>query len=321
MVGRSTIPRPPSLVVRVPDDGPAGECEGRLDERREQLSDVIIAVLRSHPTLNYFQGFHDIVQVLLLVLGKDSAPSAVSRLALLRIRDFMLPSLSPAVAHLELLPPILYAADAGLCRHLSRTQPYFALAATLTLYAHEIQDYEVIARLFDFLLAHEAAMAVYLFAAIVLARRDELFEIPADEPEMLHFALSKLPQRLRIEHLIQRAIKLFAQHPPESLPFRAWHKVSSHSVLKTARLVPPQQTLEEGQALLERHVRQLRNQELRHKALAILQRYRRPLGGIGLAIFIGCVSYWAQRTGTGSALLSNMTSLCRMIRSYLSGRP
>lgn len=40
--------------------------------------------------LHYFQGYHDIVQVLLLVLGTDAAVPAVSRLSLLRIRDFML---------------------------------------------------------------------------------------------------------------------------------------------------------------------------------------------------------------------------------------
>lgn len=116
--------------------------------------------------LHYFQGYHDIVQVLLLVLGANAAVPAVARLSLLRIRDFMLPTMAATETHLQLVPAILYAADPGLCMHLSQTQPFFALAATLTLYAHDIEEYGDIARLFDFLLAHEAIVSLYLFATV-----------------------------------------------------------------------------------------------------------------------------------------------------------
>ena len=116
--------------------------------------------------LHYFQGYHDIVQVLLLVLGIDAAAPAAARLSLLRIRDFMLPTMSGTEPHLRLLPSILYAADRQLAIHLSQTQPFFALPATLTLYAHEIEEYGDIARLFDFLLASEAVISVYLFAVV-----------------------------------------------------------------------------------------------------------------------------------------------------------
>lgn len=78
----------------------------------------------------------------------------------------MLPSMSPALGHLHLLYPLLYAADPKLCDHISRTQPFFALAATLTLYAHDIQEYSDIARLFDVLLAMDPVFPVYLFAEV-----------------------------------------------------------------------------------------------------------------------------------------------------------
>lgn len=80
----------------------------------------------------------------------------------------MLPSLSAAISHLHLLPAILYTADPALYKRVSQTQPFFALAATLTLYAHDIQEYGDIARLFDFLLAREAVISVYLFAVVGL---------------------------------------------------------------------------------------------------------------------------------------------------------
>ena len=140
-----------------------------MQERKRELSDVITATLRRHPVLCYFQGYHDIIQVLLLVLGADAASSAAARLSLLRIRDFMLPTLTAAEAHLHLLPSVLYAADRELYKHLSgatQPTPFFALAATLTLYAHDIEEYGDIARLFDYLLASEAVVPVYLFATV-----------------------------------------------------------------------------------------------------------------------------------------------------------
>jgi hypothetical protein len=73
----------------------------------------------------------------------------------------MLPTLSGTTPHLNLLPSI-----PELQRHLSPTEPFFALSATLTMYAHDIEDFADITRLFDFLLAWEASMVVYLYAAV-----------------------------------------------------------------------------------------------------------------------------------------------------------
>lgn len=273
------------------------ESDEQIDRRKEQLSDVIIQVLRQHRMLSYFQGFHDIVQVFLLVLGVDHAANAVAHLSLLRIRDFMLPSLSPSLAHLNLLPAILYAVDAKLCLHLSTTQPFFALAATLTLYAHDIQEYGDIARLFDFLLAQPSVVSVYLFAVIILSRREELFDIPADEPEMLHSVLSKLPKPLDLEALISRTMTLFAKCPPERLRYGAWRKISRYSVLKTTRSSIVPQTLRVGEKLFAQQAAQLRREQIQKRILAKIWQHRRRVGGIGLAVFVGMLSFWLRRNG------------------------
>jgi len=247
--------------------------------------------------LSYFQGFHDIVQVFLLVLGVDNAAQAVASLSLLRIRDFMLPSLTPSLDHLNLLPPIIHAVDANLYRHLSQTQPFFALAATLTLYAHDIQEYADIARLFDFLIAQPAVVSIYFFAVIILSRRQELFDIPADEPEMLHSVLSKLPKPLDLELLISETMELFNQRPPEKLSSQDWANISTYSVLKTTRSHGKSQSLEEGESLFELQALQLQRRELCNKAMIKLWKYRRPVGGVGLTVVIGLVSIWLGRRG------------------------
>ncbi|CRK37829.1 hypothetical protein BN1723_018658, partial [Verticillium longisporum] len=66
-----------------------------------------------------------------------------------------LTSLDPTVDQLRLIPDILAAADPSLKHYLAGTEPFYALAGTLTMYAHDIQAYGDIARLFDVLLARE----------------------------------------------------------------------------------------------------------------------------------------------------------------------
>ncbi|KAI4264684.1 MAG: hypothetical protein L6R42_000201 [Xanthoria sp. 1 TBL-2021] len=279
---------------------PKNQSEPQLDRRKRELSAVITQVLREQPILSYFQGFHDIAQVFLLVLGVDDAAAAVSQLSLLRIRDFMLPSLEPSIAHLHLLPSVLEAECPKLRLHLSQTQPFFALAATLTLYAHDIQEYSDIARLFDFFLAHGAVVSVYFFAIIILSRSEELFEIPADEPEMLHSVLSKLPKPLDLEALVAQTVSLYRKFPPEKLPFRAWAKISPYSVLKTTTGDFRQQTLSDGVVYFDLQVAQLRRQEMRRKAMATLWKRREPAGRVALAVLVGAVAIWLGKGGVES---------------------
>lgn len=263
--------------------------------------------------LCYFQGYHDIVQVLLLVLGRQKAAPAMANLSLFRIRDYMLPSLSPAVKHLHLIPAIIETTDPELCRHLTNIQPFFALAATLTLYAHDIQEYSDIARLFDFLLAREPVVAIYLFAAMILSRKKELLDIPVDEPEMLHFTLSKLPCPLDLDGHISSAVQLFDDHPPESLPSKAWKHIYRYSVLKTSRDLSHRSTVEEAVKLFERQAQQIRHEERRKQALEFAWKHRRAMGSVALAIAVGAASIYIRKKGLDTSLWSYLGRLQAMV--------
>ncbi|KAE8147868.1 rab-GTPase-TBC domain-containing protein [Aspergillus avenaceus] len=278
--------------------------DAELLSKKDELSSLLKQVLRHYPMLCYFQGYHDIVQVLLLVMGGQKAAPAVTRLSLFRIRDYMLPSLSPTVKHLQLIPAIMERADPALRRHLADIQPFFALAATLTLYAHDIQEYSDIARLFDFILAREPVVAIYLFVAIILSRKKELLEIPEDEPEMLHFTLSKLPCPLDLEGLISSAVKLFNDYPPESLPAGTWNKIPQISVLKSSRDIFDPRPTEEAIDLFERQARQLRYEERKEKAIGFLWQHRRTIGTVAATIFVGAISIWMRKKGLDMTLWS-----------------
>jgi len=285
---------------------PSNPPPSDLSSLKSSLSDLITQTLRLHPSLNYFQGYHDIAQVLLLALGPNLSAPALARLSLLRIRDFMLPTLSSTTTHLDLIPPILFAADEELCRHLAGLQPFFALAATLTLFAHEIESYGSIARVFDYLLSTPAVAAVYMFAVIVMLRRDELMDIDTSEPEMLYAVLSKLPKGLDVEVLVERAEELRKRFPPEKLPWGAWRKVSAVSVLKTTADVKAvrEQSLQMGERWLGLLTVEVETAERKKKMIADFKKraikYRRPAGAVTLAVLVGVISLYLGRNGAMS---------------------
>ncbi|KAM3508829.1 hypothetical protein MY10362_000955 [Beauveria mimosiformis] len=279
--------------------------DGDLERRRSQLSALISHVLRVHPYLCYFQGYHDICQVLLLVLGPARAAPCVARLSVLRIRDFMLPNLGPTTAQLRLLPDILAVADAALRAHVATVEPFYALAGTLTMYAHNIEAYRDIARLFDALLAREPVFSLYVFAQIVIDRRDEILAI--DEPDLLQVVLARVPSAgMDIDRLVARAAELFRRYPPETLP--AWRRISHASALKTARDAThaAKQTLAEGAALFDKQAKELRWLDLRNSALSVAWAYRRPAKALGMAMAVGLVAFYMRRN---PALLTTVMSL------------
>lgn len=69
----------------------------------------------------------------------------------------------------------------------------------LTLLAHDLTSVETAARVFDVLLSQNPVFVCYLAVAIVLAKKDEVAAMDAedaDDPSMLHSTLAKVP-RLR----------------------------------------------------------------------------------------------------------------------------
>ena len=292
-VSATFIHTPRSIRPQYDTKTNADQSDAELDQRKSELSDLINEVLRRYPFLCYFQGYHDISQVLLLVLAPAIRARVLARLSVLRIRDFMLPSFGPTTTQLRLLPDIIHDADPVLRKHLAGIEPFYALAGTLTMYAHNIERYRDIVRLFDVFLAREPVFSIYVFAQIIIDRRNEIFEI--DEPDMLHVILGKVPPKMNLDKLITDAANLFEQHPPESL--RYWRRIPNSSVLKTARDIEvcAKQSMTEGSDLFEKQVRELGWAELQERIKKTLWAYRRPAKAVGLALAVGVVAFCLRR--------------------------
>lgn len=218
----------------------------------------------------------------------------------------MLPSLAPTTAQLRLLPDILGKADPKLFRHLAGVEPFYALSGTLTMYAHNVEAYHDISRLFDVFLAREPVFSIYMFAQMVISRRDEILDI--DDSDILHVILSKVPVGTDFDTLIEDAVNLFERHPPESL--RTWSSISKASALKTMRHIDKHidQTMEEGSEHFVQQAKELKWAEFQDKVRATLWAYRRPVTTVGTAVAVGALALYLRRNPAAVHHMSNLFS-------------
>jgi TBC1 domain family member 20 len=166
---------------------------------------------------------------------------------------------------------------------------------------------------------------VYLFAAVIRSRREELLGLDPHDQDMLHFQLSKLPHLLKVEELIVDALSLLKAYPPHTLG-RPWRAIPRASVLRTAlsaELVAAQ-SLDEGQAWLEKQSAEARRQAALEKRLMNLQRtwrrVRRPATYVGGALFVAVLAALVARNGDKSVPATVVRNVMFGVWRTLGGR-
>ena len=138
--------------------------------KRQQLTDIITAVLvkSTNPDgarskcpldaelpqkkLHYFQGYHDVVSVLLLTLGENLGFYAADSLSRLLIRDYMLKNFEGGVMPLMKLLMQLLKEINPRCYDIMKFMgdiPTFSLSWVLTWFSHDIDEFAVVQRIFD----------------------------------------------------------------------------------------------------------------------------------------------------------------------------
>ncbi|CAL8396840.1 TBC1 domain family member 20 [Gadus morhua] len=189
---------------------------------QEQLTDIMLEVLRRNPQLHYYQGYHDVAVSLLLLVGERTAIAMLHTLSNHHLRDFMDPTMDRTKHILNYLMPILEQVDRELHDFLIRSEvgTIFALSWLITWYGHVLSEFRHTLRLYDFFLASHPLMPIYLAATIVLHREKEVRRTECDMA-MVHLLLSRIPQDLPYELLIGQAQALFDRYPPPLLAKRA----------------------------------------------------------------------------------------------------
>ncbi|XP_059925265.1 TBC1 domain family member 20 isoform X1 [Gadus macrocephalus] len=197
---------------------PPGMPDEQREGLQEELTDIILRVLKNNPQLHYYQGYHDIVVTFLLVLGERLATALVEKLSTHHLRDFMDPTMDNTKHILNYLMPIIERVNPEVHDFMQQAEvgTIFALSWLITWFGHVLSDFRHVVRLYDFFLACHPLMPIYFAAVIVLYREEEVLECECDMA-MVHHLLSQIPQDLPYETLISRAGDLFVQFPPSEL--------------------------------------------------------------------------------------------------------
>ena len=197
--------------------------------RRRQLSALICGTLRKYPSLHYFQGYHDVVSVVLLTLcptppppgdgdqiwtseqEHNSVQQAVDRLSLHFVRDSMTPDLLPIMSQLKVVRNILRAADPPYAKALEQAfYPNLLIVAlpwVLTLFTHDLPRLGDAQLVLGFVLEHGPSSVLYVAAALLLWYKEQ---VPPDEAQSigemshLHRVLSQLPERVVFGEVAER---------------------------------------------------------------------------------------------------------------------
>ncbi|KAJ6581415.1 rab-GTPase-TBC domain-containing protein [Mycena capillaripes] len=167
------------------------------DTLQSELHDLLVEIFRKRPKLNYFQGYHDIITVLLLTLPRELQLPCAEQLSLQRVRDSMGSTLEPVLGLLRVMKNLLRVADPKYAELLERTSPlpYYALSNLLTLFSHDMPTLPLIQHVFDYLLCRPPIFVVYLASAIILSRKEDVERLEEEGEEgMLHSILSALPE-------------------------------------------------------------------------------------------------------------------------------
>ena len=181
----------------------------------------------------YVQGCHDVAGVLLLSLGPAQARLALAGLVRGPLRGCVQSSMEVPCALLGLLPRLLHEADGALGAALEAASPaqdalpHYALPWLITWFAHSLDAFAVVQRLFDaFLLAHPL-LPLYASAALLTlpgpaaALHACLRAAPGDEGALFQ-ACAGLPAATLTSQeaatlLLRRANALYALLPPAQL--------------------------------------------------------------------------------------------------------
>lgn len=182
-----------SFVMYPADDD---DDESRQTVLQTSLNSLIVSLLRKRRKLHYFQGYHDIVTVVLLTLPPELQLPCVEKLSLHRVRDSMGPTLEPVLGLLRITRNLLRIIDPKYAMLLESIAPlpFHALSNLLTLFSHEVPTLPLIQHVWDFLLCREPLAVVWLAVAVILVRKPDVLQLAVEnEDGMIHSVLSALP--------------------------------------------------------------------------------------------------------------------------------
>lgn len=184
--------------------------------------------------MNYYQGMNDVVAVFLLTLGPNMAYYASDVVSRFLLNDYLqmpfdqglIPLFQLVFFLLKKVDPDLYSlvSDDGL-----QPMPMFVTSWILTIFAHDIENFEAVQNLYDVMLASHPLMIIYLVVAMIEIHEPELEEFADEYQSSVCFFVFKAPIRKldqpdTVTELIAKALEYEENNPIAALLDQAYEE-------------------------------------------------------------------------------------------------
>lgn len=160
---------------------------------QDQLTVLILRVINKYPNLRYYQGYHDVAVTFLLVVGEEVAFAVMEELSTTHFSECMQETMDATQKRLMFIWPVVNFENSALFQFLQRSTvgTLFALPWYLTWFGHSLNSYKSVVRLYDYFLASPIYSPIFVTAAIILQRSEDIFKEDCDMASM-HCLLSRV---------------------------------------------------------------------------------------------------------------------------------
>lgn len=227
-----------------------------IDALKIRLYRVIIAVLNSTCDLYYYQGYHDIASLVVLVFEDDNdAFHFLHSLTIRFLRDHMMPGIDSSMSQLALVPEIISKVDYKYFELIKNIDPLYALSCIISLFTHDIENINYLFLIWDSILVNDdPSLILYIYAAMMIYYKEEIytdlnemsdssvegFIRVENDPDIIQIVLCKflnvhlnnnsLDSSLEVKQIIKLSKELQRKVELNHLP--AFKKISKFSTLK-----------------------------------------------------------------------------------------
>ncbi|XP_037731577.1 TBC1 domain family member 20 isoform X1 [Drosophila subpulchrella] len=180
---------------------------------QDQLTVMILRVIHKYPNLRYYQGYHDVAVTFLLVVGEEIAYAIMEHLSKTHFSECMQETMEATQRRLMFIWPVIKFENPELFKFLQRSTvgTLFALPWYLTWFGHSLNSYKAVVRLYDYFLASPIYTPIFVTAAILLYRSNEILKEDCDMASV-HCLLSTLPEDLPFEELLKTSNQLMNKY-------------------------------------------------------------------------------------------------------------
>jgi hypothetical protein len=145
---------------------------------RKSLGRVMGYLFQRYNYLHYYQGFHDICSIFILVQGESLAKKSLAVIMNVYLRDFMESKMTGTMLNLGLMMNLMEKVDKKLydrCNTIEGFEPFFGVSWFLTWFSHHLDEFKS-SRLFDVIISKGPIFVIYISVVVFEFAREQVLE-------------------------------------------------------------------------------------------------------------------------------------------------